>query len=787
MSFIETNIYLIENLEQLNCKYRLYRVRGLSPTVEDYHKNLQYLVTNLSRRTNSPCIAYTTNQGTFIAQPDGYEELPASLNLVRVIAKIEREPELKEIKFASLNPVTSKLAIRFLQGSIEKKFYESRLLWQPKAGYPFYHKLPDQEFRQLSKEVDLYRGFAFRVILLSGGRIGICVDTSRKYVSRFPLPTRINREEFRKYQGLNCLYEYGDRWYEIKIEGLHDLNASELSLPGKGISLYEDVHSRAGLHKSQNLLALPKDCSVLIYRTTFGESRHAPSGLCRLIYGTDHPEVQLFHSKTIKPPHKRREEIRFVINRYFRDLTFGSEKIILSDNPLIIDEKRIAIPDLEFGNNKTLSVRNSPNTINITLDELPHKKKELIYSSEAGLYTQKPFDRQYFILPNSVYESFGKKFIEDIKVEIQRLFPSGTISYSPTLIIYDDSVSKSVYRLGKEIIKAVEENDVEPGYGVVMIPEVKSRRTRKEDELANLVMRELRTRGIYVSVIHTTVAGESYIKNENGEWELTLDNKQRSTYKGYVKNVILSKILVLNSFWPFVLKTPLNADLVIGIDVKNNTAGFTLINKTGTEITFHYSESEQKEQLGKSQIRTEIVKLIRNEQALSFKELKDIVIHRQGKIFPQEREGILQALNMLAQEKLIHENYQCTFVEIRATSKVPFRVFKVTPLPGIQKEWVDNPTIGTHTYDIFENEAFICNTGAPYEHKGTVRPLHIIKDGPLPMVSVLEDVFYLSNLTFTKIDDCSRQPFSIKITDIRLREFAGEYDRDALRFSEEEG
>ena len=51
---------------------------------------------------------------------------------------------------------------------------------------------------------------------------------------------------------------------------------------------------------------------------------------------------------------------------------------------------------------------------------------------------------------------------------------------------------------------------------------------------------------------------------------------------------------------------------------------------------------------------------------------------------------------------------------------------------------------------------------------------------------VLQDVFYLACLTWTKIDDCLRLPISIKMGDIRLREIAGEYDSDALRFEEDE-
>jgi hypothetical protein len=226
--------------------------------------------------------------------------------------------------------------------------------------------------------------------------------------------------------------------------------------------------------------------------------------------------------------------------------------------------------------------------------------------------------------------------------------------------------------------------------------------------------------------------------------------------------------------------------LIIGIDVKNNTAGFTVINKNGSEISFHHSESEQREQLSKSHIQSKIVEIITEEQNLTPKEIKKIVVHRQGTLFPQEKDGIIDALKELSNEDLISKDYRCTFVEIRETSRVPLRLFKITQMSNAQKELVFNPTIGTYVHDIFEDEAFICNTGPPYNHKGTTMPLHVIKQGSLSMKAVLEDIFYLSNLTWTKIDSCSRQPLSIKITDIRLREFAGEYDYDALRFGEED-
>jgi len=182
---------------------------------------------------------------------------------------------------------------------------------------------------------------------------------------------------------------------------------------------------------------------------------------------------------------------------------------------------------------------------------------------------------------------------------------------------------------------------------------------------------------------------------------------------------------------------------------------------------------------------TKVYEMIREEHELLSKHIKKIVIHRQGQLFLPEKKGIIQALDRLAEEKLISKDYQCTFVEVRTTSRTPLRLFEVVTPPGKQKELVFNPTIGLYLL-ISDGEAFICTTGFPYKHKGTSKPLHIVKvEGKMPIELVLEDVFFLSNLTWTKVDDCSRLPLSIKMNDIRLREIAGEYDRDVLRFGEE--
>jgi hypothetical protein len=280
MKQIETNIYPITNLDQLNCEYRVYRVLGLPRGSPDYHKNAQRLVDQLSRHSGSPCIKFTDDDQICIAQPTGFQELPESFDGVRISVQIEKDPELRELKFNSFDANETEFAQRFLQFTIQEQLSDFHSLWQPQAGYPFYHKDPDPKAKERSDSVDVYRGFSFRVVPLDDGNMGVCIDVKNKYLSRAPLPTDIDIDDFDDYEGINCIYQYGDDWYEIQVQGINDLDASEVSMPS-GQSLFQKVHERASEPKSSNLRSLPKDCCVLTYYNFQGEPRHVPSGLCK--------------------------------------------------------------------------------------------------------------------------------------------------------------------------------------------------------------------------------------------------------------------------------------------------------------------------------------------------------------------------------------------------------------------------------------------------------------------------------------------------------------------------
>jgi hypothetical protein len=245
--------------------------------------------------------------------------------------------------------------------------------------------------------------------------------------------------------------------------------------------------------------------------------------------------------------------------------------------------------------------------------------------------------------------------------------------------------------------------------------------------------------------------------------------------------VALNKVLLQNNKWPFILQSPLNSDLTIGIDVKNNTAGMTLIYKNGSDLRFCSDESEQKEQLSSSQLSSILFKILKGELEYKSRDLKYVSIHRDGKMYNEEIIGIKKCFQKLKRRNLINKIPKLSFIEILKTSPVRFRFFDIIYSNTRKKKYVNNPRIGLYT--LIDDDAYLCTTGKPYHHKGTVNPLHVkFRESKMNKTKLLDDIFKLSCLTWTKPDDCSRIPLSIKMTDINLRQIAGEYDLDRIKY-----
>ncbi len=776
-------IFLIGNIAELSAEYRLFKISGLQPDSPNFQSDRQILVKKLSQKLKHPAMIIVKDSAAFLV----------TRNDTDIIGKVPTEyprrggnllyfqdtGEVTQLDFTSKDENMRNICQRFLQFSLQGQLTQQPRLWQPKAGHPFFRKQSERQDR-----VATFTGFVVRVIDLRD-RWGICVDVTKKYTSDQPLPTYINKEEFdRNYKGKIVFYPFGDRWYELRLDEWSDVTAANYVYDDpvlqSRVSLHEAVRKRTPQPHSSMLAKLPEDTSVLIYHTANKESRAVPAGLCFEVFNTSDPSVGANHRQSILPPGTRLHQSLEFVKEFLQNLRFGQRDLTIDKKPIHLDLRKFNFPDFMLGDSVELRLSDFQSKP----DSLVKARMEKLTDGKTGFLKpdQTALGPQYLFLPRSVFDTVGPKFKNDLQQQVQKMFPWGV--YNPHFESYENLPTRraTYVEVGNRIVESIRTKARESvtSFAVVMIPD-DGKAIRKHDRLAALVTCELAKYGIQVSIIHMSTITSCFRekRNREGKTEYCLKEGAEGKYRGYIQNVALTKVLLLNNKFPFRLNTPLNADLTIGIDVKNNLAGFVMVDKYCRYLRTEMVQSKQREKLTKESIQKTIYEQVKNEYQYNGNQpLKILVIHRDGRIFDTEEEGTTSAVKRLRKEGYLTNDASVTVLEIAKTSMIPVRLIQCWADQSKNQETYNNPAIGT-CYMPDARTAYLCTTGAEFRTQGTSKPLCIrFISGELAFREALRDVFYLSTLAFTKPDFCSRLPITTKLLDNRLRDQASEYDED---------
>jgi hypothetical protein len=778
---IESNCFRINGLESLLIEYRRFRITGLRRESPEYYSNLQRMVRQLSFQMRAPVTTHDVDGETFLVLPTGFGNPPDHVALVGTLVSLKDTGGTIALEFGADSPELDGVRLRFLQFAFQNPLWNDPQLWQPGAGKPFFFRKPE---RQLGS-IDLFEGFAMRVAPHPEGGFGVIVDLRRKLVSRSSLVADVSREEVNRIRGRSCLYKMGRTWFEVSVSGRADQNVGEpsIKLDGKPISLVDYLHRQSPKPVPPAIANLQPDGAAIYYRTTGPMQKAAPAQLCYLVEDTHGRDGARHQQETVIEPYKRHGQISRIVKKFLQEVKIGNTTVSVSHRPGMVAEKPFAAPALRFGNGTTLELDTNESRIKAT-NEYGRQRLSLLTDRDAGFFVRSLLDRQYLVLPKSIANSSGDQFRLDLKAQIEALFPDGG-DYDPEAIEYDDlNGPRDFVGQSRAIRAAMQATRVRPGCALVMVHRY-SRRARTTDQLAAWTVKELADKfGLTASVIHTDVIRKAYGSvSRNGETQYVVKQSERRRLSGYLRNVALNKVLLTNGKWPFVLETPLNADVVIGIDVKNNTAAFTLIANGGKIIRFATSASQQKEQLLKDQVAKFVSEMVQKESEYLGGQPKRVVIHRDGRVWPCEVDGLRAACERLASEGAISADWELTVVEISKSAPAPLRLFYVQPPRKGHGPFVDNPIVGTWSRAT-EDEGYVCTTGKPFRIPGTANPLHVRRAvGPMPIDQCISDVFALSCLTWTRPEGAMRLPISIKLCDRSLFDEAGDIDDDAIEFA----
>jgi hypothetical protein len=682
------------------------------------------------------------------------------------------------LDYTARSPENDVICLRFIGFLIQNPLHSHGNLWQPGAGKAFFERTPERNGETLS----LFRGYSVRPVITPKGGIGICVDVHSKLIGRRPLNPRMTPQEFQRLKGIHCAYHFGNSWYEIALADFSDLNVSQQKFPlqnGQMVTLYDYIIEQTAKPLPEEINKLPKDSGVVVYNDNRNSSKSAAAALCFPIYGNDDRQAQREFPSLAIPPAQRRKLTHDFVQRHLARLRFGNSVLKVDSVPEAAPPQLFRVPDLRFGSGQVLSVRSTPNTTHVSLDNLGRKRLSLLKDRNIGFFVSSPLDHFYFIMPQSVHDTYGPAFLSSLEAVVDDLFPQ-VRGFQPQLVIYQDRNAKSFVQKGEAILQAAKQQCTRGAYAVVMVPETEKRRPRQEDKLASFVIQKLRDQAdIVAAVIHTTVGNESYraITTPAGKTIYEPQRWAQGRLNGYLRGVAINKILLLNRKWPCVLATPLHADITIGIDVKDNMAGFVGVNKMGDVIVPVHKKSQQKEKLMAPQCSKYIRDVVNKLVAQRNMPLHHIVIQRDGRLYDTEIQGIKYALTMLIQDGIASADAAITFLEVPKTSAASFRLIDVST-NGDGSPFVGNPQLGNY-YVLGSNEGYVCTTGRAFDRKGTVHPLHVVKlEGPMSITDCMEDIFFLSNLAWTRPEDCSRDPITIKLNDRWLGEEGTNIDKE---------
>lgn len=772
------NTFRIQGLESLSASYRLADVIGLDKDQTDYFRSIDRL-TSLSRTLRRPVSFLDLSTGPAIAFPDG-TPVPATLDLGTRVLSLRPRMETIEIDFSRSSQFDA-LRLRIVRFAIEEHLRGLRHFWQPSAGQAFFNRQPDRTDRG----VGLYYGSRLRPMVLSDGGLGLCIDKTSRLIAVQSLPTELTKEQFEdQWKGQRCIYHYGDSWYQIRAEMLarHAVADFPIRVHGSVTTLSKFLLDTLPKPVPKEVANLNPGGSVVVYRNARGEDRSAPTQLCYPIRDTDEVRHTSLGQATIIEPSERLAWSRDFVGAHLAHVKVGGVTLSIDSEPLEIQSVQFQVPDLRFGGGRILSVRGTPQTCRISLQELGSKRLALLEDPGSGILVTSRLDRQYILLPQTAAASFGPAFVSDLTAAVDRLHPKG--GYRPEVIAYDDTVRRTFAEQARAVNKGLEAIPF-PGFAVAMIHRCKGMK-RTEDRLAAYVLRQAKERfDTVASVVHYDTADRFYEPGEPAAlprvYRIRREYADRA--RGYLRNVALNKVLLSNQNWPFGLEQPLNADLTIGIDVKNNACCLVSVCERGQKISSQVHVSKQKEKLNAVQLCAYLTELIRDEAQRASAQIRRIVIHRDGRAWTSELNGVRRAIETLKSMAILPPEAELTVLEIHKKPSVPLRIYELVSGAGSAPR---KPGVGT-AYIGSPVEAFICTTGWPFRQPGTPNPIQIQKVfGTMTIEECAQDLYSLSTLAWTRPEGCSRYPVTLRLADRFLADEAAEYDEDELIFGSDE-
>lgn len=789
-------LYRIYNLDEINFSYKLVPLNiNLIEGVENkYYADLMNIAYKIGSLTNGPSVIITKNNKKHIAIPiDKTFKTEVFLGKTgKVKLELPKDAPHYHLKFNNCSDEEYNLIEKFLEFSLRKQLKERHNLIEDGAGKLF----PKQALLNIpNANIEVLEGFSFRIVPEGKKLAHVCIDVTHRNISKFPVSESVtlqNKERVKERytnstRGRKALLKFGDNWFPIEILGFGESISTQIlydkDLNERTVEEYTITETKH--HRNKIAILNPKEVSIIYCypgKRKQMEHRFCASSLVYLLYTTKDEEMKSVHSTSILKTYRRFKNINQIIFDYFKNLRYNNQLIKFDFKPKQEELPVLKSKDLLFANGYKLNLYDyKTNLINQDLG-----KKRRLGILKNGVLGKDHFDPQYLFVPkdsldyeviDGIFDGFNRDFSKKLK-DLADTFRGFT-----KIIQYDYSPSLPAKRQVDLIKEAALKEDVGEGCAIFVMPDrpqFSKRNNLKNDESLNKLHNCLKN-GFFSSKLKFQCVAYSELERhyEGFTEENELVYKVVNNAYGFDNQLfyLALEYLNLNLMFPYALAQNLNYDIYIGVDVHDRYAGFSFLYKNAGRIYLKFKEVPIKdkhsraEKLSTEQILEIVLPTLREHIKDFCRNPNGVVLLRDGNSHGGEEKAICQLIECLSSEKLINKDtFKWAVVDLHKNSAMPLR----TSLSVNPERKYELPSIGTlkRLGRNFE-EAFMFNTGFPFDIRGSVKPIHYtLVAGNANFDKILEDLFSQTMLAFSAPDRPNSLPVIIKLLDFYLGSWA---------------
>jgi len=763
---LAATLFPIEGLAEQTFRLRVLRVIDPIPRDDGTPIRLQRWASQLWRNTRQPVMPTEHFGFPGFVMPDVKTATPGQqfsiIEVPDVEYRIEVTDQTVEIAPEKANDAERHIAAEMVKRSITDAFGSLTDRYWRFHWNCFFRMVPENAGCARDR-VNAFRGLRFSVVFLDGKTPLLAADITTKYFGRKSLADYSPEERercLRWHLGEDVAPE--DRaWFmrdngtfkrPCRFAGFVGRNVGEHRPPGMTQTIWEYYRERY----PQVTLA-QDEAAVHVKDHAAREGCDAPASRLFPIFTTEDDEMSECSVPPQMSPQDRIEAIRsFLVD--LKSLVFAGRKFTISQDFVTRPRSVFTAPNLEFGNGKTLGMyedagRGGSQTgdEDSAFNQYRNAKVSLLY--ESGTYGSQPLPDVVFLYPELLPRAVREGLLNRLSEEMHAVLGSRL-----------NIVRQGHYKFGRNIgmgegLLDQAEELARQSLGPVLVLVVLA--DGFSDDVHRLLKCTLRD---YHSQCLTERTARRIVNEPNA-----------STSASRLRNLMLA-ILTEAGIQPWVLAEDLQNDFYAGIDVLDGLVNYMFVyGKGGRMSRVDFGERLRRrglrEKVDRVELRSKLESGIRAAKEAGAP-LRSIVVHRDGRWWPSEDQGLTEAIRNLRQEGILTADCRIGVVEIRKSS-LPVRLFTQN---NTGQGRLENPIPGSHLV-LDQSTVLLTTTGRPgvwdRQHRtASTLVLKVVRQdekSPFDILKLAQDAYWLTHLNWNAPDIEISLPVTIRWSDNHLR------------------